>query len=238
MSVKTTEEEELLGAYSTKQLAMYLRFNNFIELAETVERVELRGKHLRNCCRASSTGQEQQRREEEAGVFNVENDERIVLEVCELFGCTAEEAKRMCEELVKDFADVPWDEKNPPEGKAVVGVPIGGGGGGEGRRVLRLEDRGGDTVGGALMREVPPDGYRNPRFPSWYDKSPTNDRWRGGLSRTEYYDDEEEGEEQNDRERRLRERERKVEEREKRMDEIEARLKRLEENGGTTAPSA
>ena len=31
---------------------------------------------------------------------------------------------------------------------------------------------------------------------------------------------------------------RKVEEREKRMDEIEARLKRLEENGGTTAPSA
>ena len=59
-----------------------------------------------------------------------------------------------------------------------------------------------------------------------------------GLSRTEYYDDEEEGEEQNDRERRLRERERKVEEREKRMDEIEARLKRLEENGCTTAPSA
>ena len=96
MSLKT--EEELLGAYSTKQLAMYLRFNNFIELAETVERVELHGKHLRNCCRASSTGQEQQRREEEAGVFNVENDERIVLEVCELFGCTAEEAKRMCEE--------------------------------------------------------------------------------------------------------------------------------------------
>ena len=41
MSLKTTEEE-LLGAYSTKQLAMYLRFNNFIELAETVERVELR----------------------------------------------------------------------------------------------------------------------------------------------------------------------------------------------------
>ena len=235
MSLKT--EEELLGAYSTKQLAIYLRFNNFIELAETVERAELNGKHLRNCCRAS-TGQEQQRREEEVGVFNVENYERIVLEVCELFGCTAEEAKRMCEELVKDFADVPWDEtKNPPEGKAVVGVPIGGGGGGEGRRVLRLEDRGGDTVGGALMREVPPDGYRNPRFPSWYDKSPTNDRWRGGLSRTEYYD-EEEGEEQNDRERRLRERERKVEEREKRMDEIEARLKRLEENGGTTAPSA
>lgn len=226
MSLKT---EELLGTYSTKQLAIYLRFNNFIELAETVERVELNGKHLRNCCRAS-TGQEQ-RREEEVGVCNVENDERIVLEVCELFGCTAEEAKRMCEELVKDFADVPWDEtKNPPEGKAVVGVPIGG--------VLRLEDRGGDTVGGALMREVPPDGYRNPRFPSWYDKSPTNDRWRGGLSRTEYYDDEEEGEEQNDRERRLRERERKVEEREKRMDEIEARLKRLEENGGTTAPSA
>ena len=121
MSLKTTEEE-LLGAYSTKQLAMYLRFNNFIELAETVERVELRGKHLRNCCRASSTGQEQQRREEEAGVFNVENDERIVLEVCELFGCTAEEAKRMCEELVKDFADVPWDEtKNPPEGESGSG---------------------------------------------------------------------------------------------------------------------
>lgn len=224
MSLKT---EELLGTYSTKQLAIYLRFNNFIELAETVERVELHGKHLRNCCRAS-TGREQQR-EEEVGAFNVENNERVVLEVCELFGCTADEAKRMCEELVKDFADVPWDEtKNPPEGKAVVGVPIGGGGGGEGRRVLRLEDRGGDTVGGALMREVPPDGYRNPRFPSWYDKSPTNDRWRGGLSRTEYYD----------RERRLRERERKVEEREKRMDEIEARLKRLEENGGTTAPSA
>jgi hypothetical protein len=235
MSLKT---EELLGTYSTKQLAIYLRFNNFIELAETVERLELHGKHLRNCCR-SSTGQEQQR-EEEVGLFNVGNDERIVLEVCELFGCTAEEAKRMCEELVKDFADVPWDETNPssPEVKAMVGVPIGGGGGGEGRRVLRLEDRGGDTVGGALMREVPPDGYRNPRFPSWYDKSPTNDRWRGGLSRTEYYDDEEEGEEQNDRERRLRERERKVEEREKRMDEIEARLKRLEENGGTTAPSA
>ena len=235
MSLKTGEE--LLGTYSTKELAIYLRFNNFNELAETVERVELHGKHLRNCCRAS-TGREQQR-EEEVGAFNVENNERVVLEVCELFGCTADEAKRMCEELVKDFADVPWDEtKNPPEGKAVVGVPIGGGGGGEGRRVLRLEDRGGDTVGGALMREVPPDGYRNPRFPSWYDKSPTNDRWRGGLSRTEYYDDEEEGEEQNDRERRLRERERKVEEREKRMDEIEARLKRLEENGGTTAPSA
>ena len=236
MSLKTGEE--LLGTYSTKELAIYLRFNNFNELAETVERVELHGKHLRNCCRAS-TGREQQR-EEEVGAFNVENNERVVLEVCELFGCTADEAKRMCEELVKDFADVHWDETNPspPEVKAVVGVPIGGGGGGEGRRVLRLEDRGGDTVGGALMREVPPDGYRNPRFPSWYDKSPTNDRWRGGLSRTEYYDDEEEGEEQNDRERRLRERERKVEEREKRMDEIEARLKRLEENGGTTAPSA
>ena len=232
MSLKTGEE--LLGTYSTKELAIYLRFNNFNELAETVERVELHGKHLRNCCRAS-TGREQQR-EEEVGAFNVENNERVVLEVCELFGCTADEAKRMCEELVKDFADVPWDETNPspPEVKAVVGVPIGGRGGG----VLRLEDRGGDTVGGALMREVPPDGYRNPRFPSWYDKSPTNDRWRGGLSRTEYYDDEEEGEEQNDRERRLRERERKVEEREKRMDEIEARLKRLEENGGTTAPSA
>jgi len=245
MSLKT-EEEHLLATYSTKQLATYLRFNNFLGLAGTCERLELNGKRLRNCCSvssvvgksseessSSSTGQEQQR-EREVGV---ENNERIVLEVCELFGCTADEAKRMCEELVKDFADVPWDEtKNPPEVKAVVGVPIGGGGG-EGRRVLRLEDRGGDTVGGALMREVPPDGYRNPRFPSWYDKSPTNDRWRGGFSRTEYYDDEE-GEEQNDRERRLRERERKVEEREKRMDEIEARLKRLEENGGTTAPSA
>ncbi len=237
--MKTTEEE-LLGAYSTKQLAMYLRFNNFIELAETVERVELRGKHLRNCCRASSTGQEQQRREEEAGVFNVENDERIVLEVCELFGCTAEEAKRMCEELVKDFADVPWDETNPspPEGKAVVGVPIGGGGGKKGRRVLRLEDRGGDTVGGALMREVPPDGYRKPGVPAWYDKPATKGRWGCRFRRKEEEDEEEEGEEQNDRERRLRERERKVEEREKRMDEIEARLKRLEENGGTTAPSA
>ena len=89
MSLKT---EELLGTYSTKQLAIYLRFNNFIELAETVEKVELHGKHLRNCCR-SSTGQEQQG-EEEVGVFNVENNERIVLEVCELFGCTADEAKK------------------------------------------------------------------------------------------------------------------------------------------------
>ena len=91
MSLKT---EELLGTYSTKQLAIYLRFNNY-RIGGNGRKGRAARKHLRNCCR-SSTGQEQQG-EEEVGVFNVENNERIVLEVCELFGCTADEAKRMCE---------------------------------------------------------------------------------------------------------------------------------------------
>jgi len=171
---------------------------------------------LRNCCLKEKA--------------QTENE----VSVCELFGIEATEAARMYEELVKDFADVPYDAANPPDLPVALGVPIGGGGGGGERGA-----RGGETVGGALMRETPPDGFRNPRYPSWYDHSPTNDRWRHGFSRDYYFPPAEEDE----RERQLRERESKVEEREKRMEEIEARLKRLEEEktsavDSVTVPSA
>jgi hypothetical protein len=215
--MEAPEATELLGAYSTEQLANYLSYNNFESVAKVVEQLQLDGQSLRNCCLKEKA--------------QTENE----VSVCELFGIEATEAARMYEELVKDFADVPYDAANPPDLPVALGVPIGGGGGGGGERGAR----GGETVGGALMREAPPDGFRNPRYPSWYDHSPTNDRWRHGFSRDYYFPPAEEDE----RERQLRERESKVEEREKRMEEIEARLKKLEEEktsavDSVTAPSA
>ena len=205
---KKKTKEELLGAYSPTALARYLSYNDFHAVAETTRDLELNGQHLRNCCAKDAEREVRERN------------------VRELLGCDAEEAKRMCEELEKDFADVPYDPARhffPPT--IAMGRPVAMSGGRQ-----REHHRGKETVGGALMREIPPDGYRNPLFPSWYDRSPTNDRWRHGFGREYYADDDEE---ENERERRLRERERKVEEREKRIDEIEARLKRVEEKTGT-----
>ena len=205
---KKTKEEELLGAYSPTALSRYLSYNDFHAVAETTRDLELNGERLRNCCAKDAEREVRERN------------------VRELLGCDAEEAKRMCEELEKDFADVPYDPARhffPPT--IAMGRPVAMSGGRQ-----REHHRGEETVGGALMREIPPDGYRNPLFPSWYDRSPTNDRWRHGFGREYYADDDEE---ENERERRLRERERKVEEREKRIDEIEARLKRVEEKTGT-----
>ena len=204
---KKKEEEELLVAYSPTELARYLSYNDFHAVAETTRDLELNGQHLRNCCAKDAEREVRERN------------------VRELLGCEAEEAKRMCEELEKDFADVPYDPARhffPPT--IAMGRPVAM------SERQREHHRGEETVGGALMREIPPDGYRNPLFPSWYDRSPTNDRWRHGFGREYYADDDEE---ENERERRLRERERKVEEREKRIDEIEARLKRVEEKTGT-----
>ena len=133
------------------------------------ERFGMNGERLRNCCAKDAEREVRERN------------------VRELLGCDAEEAKRMCEELEKDFADVPYDPARhffPPT--IAMGRPVAM------SERQREHHRGEETVGGALMREIPPDGYRNPLFPSWYDRSPTNDRWRHGFGREYYADDDEE----------------------------------------------
>jgi len=194
-----------LGNYSSRELSEYAKYNGFNALLnEAIVQCEISGETLRNCLERERTIEEH------------------VVQICELFGCEADVARRLRHELVNDFEDCPFDRSSATHASALsdddddvpvtIGVPM--------ENETARNYRSSDTVGGNLMNET-----KDSRYPSWYDTSRHNDRWRKGYDGYDYDDNDS----YESRERTLNERERAIEEREKRMDAIEERLKRLEE---------